>query len=183
MPLSKPVPRRHRHTRQIDCAGYRREDGLWDIEGHLVDTKPYAYVDRDAKEVAPQSPIHDMWIRLTIDMEMLIHQAEAKTDASPYPICAAVNPDFSLLEGITIGPGWIKIVMQRMGGALGCTHLVELLRPVATTAYQTQFEARRENTQPGHPPAMLNTCYALSAKNDVVRVHWPDFYTGPRTVD
>ena len=183
MPLSKPAPRRHSHTRKIDCTGYRREDGLWDIEGHLVDTKPHGYRDRDGKAVAPDSPIHDMWIRLTIDSNRLIHEAEAKTDASPYSICCAVNSDFSLLKGITIGPGWMKLVTQRIGGALGCTHLVELLRPVATTAYQTQFEERGDTIQPGRAPAMLNTCYALSAKNDVVRVRWPEFYTGPKTSD
>ena len=183
MPLSKPAPRRHRHTREIDCTGYRREDGLWDIEGHLVDTKPHSYVDRDASEVARDTPIHDMWIRLTVDNDMLIHTAEAKTDSSPYVICAAVNPDFSKLEGITIGPGWMKEVMHRMGGALGCTHLVELLRPVATTAYQTQFEERRKAAGLDGPPTNLNTCYALSTNNDVVRTHWPNFYTGTQATD
>ena len=183
MPLSDPAPRKHRHTRKIDCTGYRRDDGLWDIEGHLVDTKPYGYVDCDDGEVAPETPIHDMWLRLTVDMNMLIHKAEAKTESSPYKICAAVNPDFSLLEGITIGPGWMKKVMGIMGGALGCTHLVELLRPVATTAYQTQFEERRKTVERASPPPMLNTCYAFSTKNEVVRTRWPAFYTGTQAAD
>ena len=117
MPLSQPAPRHHLHTRKISCNGYRRDDGLWDIEGHLVDTKSYGYLDRDDAEVAPETPIHDMWIRLTVDNKLLIHKSEAKTDSSPYPLCAAVNPDFSQLEGITIGPGWMKKVMQKMGEA------------------------------------------------------------------
>ena len=183
MPLSEPASRVHCHTRKIDCTGYRREDGLWDIEGHLIDTKPPGYLDRDDLEVAPETPIHDMWIRLTIDLDMLIHSAEAKTDSSPYGICAAVNPDFSALEGMTIGPGWMKKVMQKMGGALGCTHLVELLRPVATTAYQTQFEERRDTVDINTRPPMLNTCYAFSTKNDVVRTRWPAFYTGNSSAD
>jgi len=29
------------HRRQIDCRGYRREDGLWNIEAHLTDVKSY----------------------------------------------------------------------------------------------------------------------------------------------
>ncbi|MBT8434953.1 MAG: DUF2889 domain-containing protein, partial [Gammaproteobacteria bacterium] len=33
MPLTKPVKRKLAHTRVVTCQGYRREDGLWDIEG------------------------------------------------------------------------------------------------------------------------------------------------------
>ena len=39
MPLSRAVPRDHIHTREIRCRGFRRRDGLWDIEGVLEDTK------------------------------------------------------------------------------------------------------------------------------------------------
>ncbi|MFM2112911.1 MAG: hypothetical protein RLZZ271_1571, partial [Pseudomonadota bacterium] len=35
-----PTGRRLTHSRRIDCAGYRRDDGLWDIEITLIDTKP-----------------------------------------------------------------------------------------------------------------------------------------------
>ncbi len=41
MPLSAPAPRQLMHNRAIECRGYQREDGMWDIEGHLVDTKTY----------------------------------------------------------------------------------------------------------------------------------------------
>ena len=41
MPLSTSAPRQLMHNRAIECRGYQREDGLWDIEGHLVDTKTY----------------------------------------------------------------------------------------------------------------------------------------------
>ncbi len=40
MPLSPPQPRQHLHTRTIDLAGYYRDDGLWDIEAHIVEKKP-----------------------------------------------------------------------------------------------------------------------------------------------
>ena len=33
MPLPAPAPRTLKHTRAIECTGYEREDGLWDIEG------------------------------------------------------------------------------------------------------------------------------------------------------
>ena len=41
MPLSASAERKPIHARQIDCRGYQREDGLWDIEAHLTDVKSY----------------------------------------------------------------------------------------------------------------------------------------------
>src|SRR6185503_19700597 len=41
MSLSAPAPRRHLHTRSITCEGFARDDGLWDIEARIVDTKTY----------------------------------------------------------------------------------------------------------------------------------------------
>ena len=39
MPLPPPAPRAPQHTRTTVFNGYRRDDGLWDIEGELRDTK------------------------------------------------------------------------------------------------------------------------------------------------
>lgn len=64
MPLSSPAPREHRHTRLLDMRGYRREDGLWDIEGHMTDTKTYQFENEHRGSVMPGTALHDMWIRL-----------------------------------------------------------------------------------------------------------------------
>ena len=82
MPLSSSAPRTLMHNRAIECRGYQREDGLWDIEGHLVDTKTYPTSARDTGRARqPGEPVHNMWLRLTIDLDMKIHSAEAATDA------------------------------------------------------------------------------------------------------
>ena len=47
MPLEKPHPRKHIHTRDIQCLGYQRDDGLWDIEGTIMDTKTYSFDNID----------------------------------------------------------------------------------------------------------------------------------------
>ena len=47
VPLSQPVERELTHTRVVTCRGYRRADGLIDIEGRIVDTKPYRFRNRD----------------------------------------------------------------------------------------------------------------------------------------
>ena len=73
MPLSKAAPRRHIHTREIRCLGFEREDGLWDIEGTMTDTKTYTVDNQDRNGIAAGEPIHAMRIRVTIDADMLIH--------------------------------------------------------------------------------------------------------------
>ena len=32
--------RRHMHTRSVQCDGFLRDDGLWEVEAWLRDTKP-----------------------------------------------------------------------------------------------------------------------------------------------
>ena len=103
MPLSPPAPREHRHTRQIECRGYRREDGLWDIEGHLTDVKSYAFDNAFRGRVEAGVPVHDMWVRLTVDAALKVHAAEAETIAGPYRICPQAAPAVEQLAGLTIG--------------------------------------------------------------------------------
>ena len=187
MPLSSPVAREHIHTRHVECQGFRRGDGLWDIEGHITDVKTYGFGNRERGEVAPGSPIHDMSIRLTVDDALTIQAVEAVTDASPYRICPNVTPNFQRLVGLRIGPGFRKAVRDRLGGTEGCTHLVELLGPVGTTAFQTVMpmiqrdlykRSRSDNAEAGKPrqrPALLNSCYAFSDEREVVARQWPEF--------
>jgi hypothetical protein len=39
MGLPESVSREKKHHRKIDCEGYLRSDGLWDIDVHMVDTR------------------------------------------------------------------------------------------------------------------------------------------------
>lgn len=180
MALPPAAPREPVHRRAVDCRGYRREDGLWDIEAHLVDTKSYGFPNRHRGTVRAGEPIHDMWLRVTVDTEFLIHDAEAATDASPFAPCPEVAPRFHRLRGLQIGPGWRRQVRQRLGGVEGCTHLVELLDVIATTAVQTLVKARgEEDPEPGGGrPRFLDSCHALACNGPVVREHWPEHYTG-----
>ncbi len=185
MPLSKAAPRRPIHTRAIECRGYEREDGLWDIEAHLVDTKAYRHSRRDGGRARdPGEPVHVMWIRLTIDLDMLIHGAEAATESSPYLQCGDVTPAFKKLVGVRIAAGWRREIAARLGGTKGCTHLVELLGPLGTTAYQATGRAR-EARLAGAPvakrPYQINSCHMYKEDSPAVLERWPQFYTGPLT--
>lgn len=185
MPLSEPKKRKLAHTRVVTCKGYERDDGLWDIEGHIVDTKPYSFPNKDrGGEIKADEPLHEMWIRLTIDLEMKIHDSEGCIDASPFNYCPTISPIIKQLAGLSIGPGWTRKTRELMGGRNGCTHLTELLGPIATTAYQTIVSARSDNVpnkdrgskEPlKKPPAFINQCHTLAADSPVVIEFWPQF--------
>ncbi|UUX51678.1 DUF2889 domain-containing protein [Nisaea acidiphila] len=187
MPLSDPAARRKVHTRRVTCEGFRRDDGLLDIEGHITDVKTYEVPNKFRGGIKPGEPIHDMSIRLTVDEDLTIHRVEAVTDAGPFGICPAITGNFQRLKGVRIGPGWRKKVLAALGGAEGCTHLVELLWPMATTAYQTLYGERsrlrreRGEEEPEHKgtPPLLNSCHAFGETSPVVKEIWPDFYKEP----
>ena len=150
----------------------------------MVDAKTYSFPNRHRGEVAAGEPVHEMWLRLTIDDSMRIHEVEAATDHGPFDMCPAITGSFKRLEGLTIGPGFRRAVRARVGGTQGCTHLVELVGPIATTAFQT-MTARRHSSESGaradeepDRPRFLDTCHALASDSPVIREHWPEFYTG-----
>lgn len=183
MPLSRPAPREAIHTRSIACTSYRRADGMWDVEGHLTDIVSYDFPNKFRGIIRAGEAIHDMWIRITVDQDLVIKDVEATIDAGPYAICPAIAPAFARLKGIRIGPGWNRLVRERVGGVQGCTHLGDLLRPVATVAYKTVRRSKNTSTDIASAGAddsssQIDTCHAFASDGEVVRERWPDLYTG-----
>ena len=203
MPLSRPTAREHIHTRNVTCQGFRREDGLWDIEGHITDTKSYGFANHDRGEIPPGVPVHEMWIRVTVGDDLVIRAVEAATDYAPFNGCDAIAPAYEKLVGLKLGPGIRKQIRDRVGGIQGCTHLTELMGPVATTAFQTIFpirsreaeEKRRAQSQEGQRSKdsvvapknqkmpLINTCHGWRSDGEAVKRIAPNFYTGNHDVD
>ena len=79
MPLPvTDVERELRHTRKIRYEGYKRTDGLWDIEAHLTDVKSHDNPMKAGVRRAGQ-PIHEMWLRPTIDRHFNVLDACASS--------------------------------------------------------------------------------------------------------
>jgi hypothetical protein len=180
MPLPESKPRTLRHTRRIELNGYEREDGLWDIEAHLVDTKAYEFRNHFRGPLTPGEPIHDLWLRLTVDDGFTIRAVEACTDYAPFPSCPEVAPNYQALVGMRIGSGWTDQVRQKMGLTGGCTHLFELLRPLATVAIQTIMPLRKRDPEPGKRPRLLDTCYGWRAEGEAIREVHPAWHRLPQ---
>jgi hypothetical protein len=171
------MDRRLVHTRHIVCRGYHRTDGLWDIEGSLVDTRTERMETFGRGVIEPGEHLHEMWLRLTVDSDLVVRAVEARTVHAPYPSCPDFPDRFGKLVGVRIEPGWTAKVRLLLGGRWGCTHLVELLGPLATTAVQTVYAWRSESGRADDsvaPPAdFIDSCHTLAAGSDAVRRLWP----------
>src|SRR5260221_11612426 len=106
MGLPAPVEREAFHSRRIAVDGYRRQDGLWDIEAHMVDTKTYGFENSWRGEIKPGEPLHDMWLRVTVDDGMVVRDVIATAAAGPFRICPEITGNFLRLIGDTIGTSW-----------------------------------------------------------------------------
>ncbi len=136
MPLSEPVPRQLRHRRAIRAEAYERGDGLWDIEACLTDHKP-----RDvalASGIRPQGlPIHELWLRVTIDRDLNVVDAEASSEWVPYPgHCQSAAPAYRALVGLNLFRNFRRNANRLLAGVAGCSHLTELCAVLPTAAIQ-----------------------------------------------
>jgi hypothetical protein len=190
--LSAPVAREAQHFRNYQFGGYRRADGLFDIEGRMTDTKSYAFPNEWRETIAAGEPVHDMRIRLTLDEQFVIREVECVTAAGPYEVCPAIAPAFAALEGERMGRGWSRLLREKFGGRNGCVHHVEMLRAMATVAFQTLYgwrERQRRETGPskidrppnndaitGRKPDFIDSCHALASDGEIVRTQYPQFY-------
>jgi hypothetical protein len=177
MPLSPPtVSRILAHSRRVRFEAYKRVDGLWDIEGHLTDIKPFDYPLSSGVRAAG-TPIHDMWIRLTIDLDFNVIEASAVMDARPYPeACETIAPDYSSLVGLNLASGFRRAVHARFAGIVGCTHLTELAQAFPTAAIQALTSERRAHLGDETKPFQLDRCHALDTRSETVHRYYPRWY-------
>jgi Protein of unknown function (DUF2889) len=188
MPLPAPQARTHLHTRAVVYRGYHREDGLWDIEAELSDTKTYALDPFDGREMPAGAPIHGMSIRATLDDTLTIREIASSSDHTPFAECEQGTDPMQQMVGVTMGPGWRHAIERALGGVRGCTHLRELLFNMATAAYQTipmyrdrlrreagLPESEPENGASPAPPYHLGKCIAWDFDGAVVQRHHPEF--------
>jgi hypothetical protein len=175
LPVSE-VARVETHTRRVRYEGYKRADGLWDIEAHLTDVKNHDYRLKTGVRRAGQA-VHDMWLRVTIDMRFNILDAIAVSDAHPYPGgCDAIAPAYRKLVGLNLMKRFRREVRERFGTVRGCTHLTEMIAGLPTAAIQTFAGEVGEERADGSRPFQLDQCYAMDTTGETVRTLYPKWY-------
>jgi len=131
-----------------------------------------------------QDNVHDVTLRIVINREMDIVEADGKIAASPFPKqCDQVSPKVGALVGMRIGPGFSKQALDRIGGNMGCHRYVDLVRDVARSSGQVPFIDRfqdRRSEWSERPsaekrmhaieemPGVENTCWSYNRANDAL---------------
>lgn len=174
---STDTDREELYFRHVDYIGYRRADGLWDIEGRFRDrrTVDCPCMDRGGMIYAGET-FHEMLLTLTIDDEMFIRSLDVKIDKYPYKKCPAAEAVFKNAEGLQISTGFSKELRRRIPQKLACTHLFSLLIGAAGAAFQTMAQVRMMKYCRGVRPDPLDTCLAWDSSGEMVKREWPDFY-------
>jgi Protein of unknown function (DUF2889) len=183
MPLHPPAPRERLHLRRVSYEGFRRDDGLFDIDAALVDTKDHVYPLATGNRT-PDQPVHSMQIRVTINTRFDVIDIAAATDEMPYPgRCDRITPEYKKLIGANLLRGFRKAISEHMGGIKGCTHLSELLSFLPTAAVQTFAGLKRETDGwADKKPFQLDACHALDTRGETVQLFYPKWYAGEAAV-
>jgi hypothetical protein len=179
MPLPPTEISRHRlHQRSIVLEGWQRDDGLWDIEARLVDRKDHDYPLASGVRLQGEA-IHDMWIRVTVDQQLNVHDAVASSDSVPYPGgCDTIAPDYGRLKGLNLSRGFRRATTELFESVRGCSHMTELTNLLPTAAIQTFASLVRdvEGYSGDQKPFQLDQCHALETSSETVRRYYPRWF-------
>jgi hypothetical protein len=182
MVMRQEAGRREMHMRRIEMRAFARDDGLWDVEAHLRDEKPYVYIDADRGPRQPGDAVHDIRIRLTFDDDRVIRDVDVQMGSMPFGTCHEVKDSFRVLIGERIGPGW-RNTIRKIPRTATCTHAQELLVPMATAAVQGMALGRApegkaslvRDPAAATAPFFVNGCYSWRAEGPVVAHFYPQF--------
>ena len=175
------------HTRKIVADGYRRSDGMWDIEATIQDVKHYDFQNKYHGLIASGEPFHSMWVCLTIDKCFIIQKIAVKALKGPFEICPNIVINYQRLVGVKIDRTWHREVKKKVGRVEGCTHINELILYLGTVAYQTIMpdlvrskDDKVQDTQSKRPSALINTCHAWAENSSVTKEFLPDDYVASK---
>jgi hypothetical protein len=170
------------HLRRIEMRAYAREDGLWDIEAHLHDEKPFAYIDPGRGPQKAGDPVHDIHVRLTVDDDRIVRDVAVEMGAVPFGTCHEVNDTLRPLIGERVGRGWRQILKKIPRNAT-CAHVHEVLVPMATVVHQGMSLGREPEgkvaLQPdptlAEKPFFVDDCHSWRADGPVAAHFYPQF--------
>ena len=169
----------------MQVSAFARDDGLWDLDAQITDTKTHDIVLGAAVRPAGTA-IHDLKLRLTIDLSLTIIAVEAVSDAVPYPsYCDQSNALYQPLVGLCLKRDFRQQLKVRLAGTAGCTHLTELAQILPTAAIQAMAGKGEQSYQSDGAkddvkPFQIDRCHALRSDGEVVAKFYARWATGPQ---
>lgn len=172
------VKRQLKHTRTILVQAYEREDGLWDLDANISDVKTQALQLASGLR-PPGHAVHDMCLRLTIDVAMNVVAVQAISSQVPYPgFCETITSAYQKLVGLNLFRRFRQQVQARFAGTDGCTHITELALVLPTAALQAfagEVYATGDSASDvaAEQPFQLDRCHALRLDGPAVMRYYP----------
>lgn len=180
--MDKPLPseggRHSRRTKRLDVVP--EEDETYFFRTSLED-ESFA---GDYEDHADRLLIHHFLIegRVAGD-DLVLLELEASAVEHPFPQCPFILPATEDLVGTSLAGGWRRVVLDRLGGAAGCTHVTTLLLGLSEVITLVYFQ--RTNRQAaygpharasgewiarsiGFAPELQGACHALDEDSPVV---------------
>lgn len=176
------VKRTPLHTRNITINGFQRDDGLWEVEGVLRDTKGYPFSLQDRGLIDIGDYLHQMVLTLVYDDSFTIRDVRAQMLDTPYLDCPGAESQYKALIGLQIKKGWMTEAKEALGRTTSCTHLTEMLPVLATAALQT-VRGYKLNFEPDYASGseergtVRNTCYGFRDGGRAQLHLWPEMST------
>jgi len=168
------------HHRNIDFRGYMRSDGYFQVRARLADERPVGSLQPESSPSTNETEkIHALGVDIIFDAQMIVRAVRTWSATYPYKECPSGGNALQAIIGLRIGAGWSSEVRKRLPGAGVCTHLKEILIPMASAAYQTMtFQRLRQPdvlNESGRP-IKIDSCYAYRASGELVQKRWPQFH-------
>ncbi|NOY70599.1 MAG: DUF2889 domain-containing protein [Deltaproteobacteria bacterium] len=129
------------HGRTIAVSTYEYDQESIVVEGRLTDTRFQKTYYLDGKS-RPPGIVHDMVVRMRVKgPELIIKDIEVEMETVPREECRKTLNSLIPIKGMKIRSGFTGRVKAAVGGARGCSHLVELLLAMAPAAVQGAWTA------------------------------------------
>mgnify|MGYP002622835655 CR=1 FL=1 len=181
LPLAT-TPRVLKHTRTIKVQFFLREDGFWDIDARFTDVKTHELLL--ASVVVPaKRPLHDMWMRLTVNPQGTVIDSHIAFDEVPFEgFCERIHSRYSKLVGLNILHHFRHGIHERFGAMDGCTHMNEIAEAIPSVAMQVfvfgEEEARIKAAfqKEDERPFNLDLCHCMDSKGPAVLKFYPQWY-------
>src|SRR5512145_1867769 len=122
------------HGRQLVCRAYRCADGWWDIEGRLVDIKTRDVRLPAGTHVAAGEPYRARALTVTVGYDLTARNARVDVEPAAQ---ARASAACRALAGRRIDALFCEETKALFARVADCTHLVELLAAVISTARET----------------------------------------------
>jgi Protein of unknown function (DUF2889) len=167
-----PAARTWQHRRQVDSTGYRRDDGLWEVEARMSDVKSHTMCHPAYGALPADEPYQAFLIRLVLDDALVLRDVRAEITTAPAGECRQIETAYAALAGLVLDRGVMRQARAAVGGTAGCTNLTELFGIAVVTALQ--MVGGRQLGAPGDDGAALlrlrDGCHALRAEGEILRL-------------